>query len=104
MKFCYAMTLFLLALQLNACSSTKDADSQDKTPSTTLTQEELNERHAVNFLAAAKAHQKEDQSDLAVKVIRELLEMYPESKPAVEAKKLLQEWEQNSGKSTETKK
>ena len=92
MKSIVRLIFLLSTLQLTACSNPKAKEASDTPSSSSMSQEELNERHAANFLAAAKSHQKEGQTKLAIEVIQELLEKYPDSKAAVEGKELALKW------------
>ena len=60
----------------------------DPTPATRIP-EGLDERHAANFLAMAKDFQKVGDAKQAVATLKELLNGYPETDAADEAKKML---------------
>lgn len=59
-----------------------------------LTQREVDEEHAANFLAAAKDFQQEGQPKHAANTINNLLEKYPKSDAANEARTILAELEE----------
>jgi outer membrane protein assembly factor BamD (BamD/ComL family) len=58
-----------------------------------LTQKEIDERHAANFLNAAKDFQDDGHPKYAVDTLKELLEQFPDSEAAVEARQMLTELE-----------
>lgn len=58
--------------------------------------EGLNERHAANFLAAAKDLQKTGEPKQAVAILKELIGKYPDSDAADEAKQILDQLEKSN--------
>ena len=71
-------------------------------PARTLTQKEIDEKHAANFLAGAKDFQNDGHPKYAINTLKELLERFPDSESAVEAKQMLAEIEkQNPDAETE---
>jgi transcriptional regulator of heat shock response len=59
-----------------------------------FSQSELDERHAENFLTAAKDFKQDGQVKQAISTLKEVVEMYPETKAAQEAAGILKEIQQ----------
>lgn len=59
-----------------------------------IPQSELDEQHAESFLAAAKDFQQKGQLKLAVTILNELAEQFPETEAAAEAAGMLERTEQ----------
>ena len=59
-----------------------------------ISQSELDEQHATSFLTAAKDFQQKGQLKLAVTILNEVMEQFPETKAAAEAAGMLERIEQ----------
>jgi outer membrane protein assembly factor BamD (BamD/ComL family) len=77
---------------LTGCNQQANPAGAGGTP-TVLTQKEIDERHAANFLSAAKDYQSEGQQEHAVSALKELIKKFPDSDAATEATQLLTELE-----------
>jgi hypothetical protein len=92
MRHTIAPILLLLALVLAGCNPQTNPAGAGGRPAG-LTQSEIDERHAANFLNAAKDFRREGQEDQAVSTLKELIKMFPDSDAANEATQLVAEME-----------
>ena len=79
---------------MTGCGNQNPVGAGATTAATVPTQNEVDEKHAANFLAAAKDFQQEGQPKHAVNTLRELIDQYPKSDAADEASELLAEIEE----------
>ena len=89
MRHIIASILLLLPVSLAGCNPPANSAPAGAAPPKRLTQKEIDERHAANFLAAAKDYESEGQPVHAVTTLQELVEMYPDCEAAREAHELL---------------
>lgn len=91
MRYLTGPVLLLLLLVMNGCG--KQNHVAGGSPARTLTQKEIDEKHAANFLTGAKDFRDDGHPKYAISTLNELLEKFPDSESAVEAKKMLAELE-----------
>ena len=84
--------LLLFLLVMTGCGK-KNPVGAGGPPARMLKQKEIDEKHAANFLAGAKDFQNDGHPKYAINTLKELLEQFPDSESAVEAKQMLAEIE-----------
>ena len=89
MRVLTGSVLLMFLLIITGCGKQNPAGAGG----TRLTQ--LDEKHAANFLAAAKDFKQEGQPKHASNTLKELLNKYPESDAADEARQILAEIEKS---------
>lgn len=94
MRHLAGSTILMLLLTMAGCGKPNPAGGGTP-PARVLTQKEINDKHAANFLTMAKEYQTEGHPKYAVNTLKELLEQFPESEAADEAKQMLAEIEDN---------
>lgn len=92
MKQLIRSTLLFLLLVLTGCGESNPVAAEGG-PAELLTQAEIAESHALNFLASAKDFQDDGQPKYALSTLQELLEQFPDTEAAVEAKQMIAEIE-----------
>ncbi len=94
MKYLTGSILLIVVLILPGCGKSKPAGAGlPRAP--LLTQQEIDEKHAANFLESAKDFQEDGHPKYAANILEELLEQFPDTKAADEAKQILAEIEEN---------
>ena len=81
--------LLLCLLVISGCGKQNPACAGVNPTPVDRIPEGLDQRHAANFLAGAEDLRKDGESEQAIKVLNELLTVYPESDAANEAKQIL---------------
>ena len=92
MKHLNGSILLIFLLVLTGCGKPNPGGTGGP-PARMLTQKEIDERHAANFLAGAKDFQNDGHPKYALNTLKELLEQFPDSEAAVEAKQMVAEIE-----------
>ena len=92
MKRFHGTILLIFLIVLTGCSKPNPAGFGG-TPTRMPTPKEIDERHAANFLAGAKDFHNDGHPKYALNILKELLEQFPESEAAVEAKQMIAEIE-----------
>lgn len=87
-------SILLLSLLIVIGCSKPNPVGPNGPPAGMLSQKEIDEKHAANFLAGAKDFQNEGHSPNAINTLNELLELFPDTEAAVEAKQMLAEIEE----------
>lgn len=95
MKHSTSSILLIFLLIMTGCGKPNPVGTGGTAPARMLTQQEVNEKHAANFLAGAKDFQKDGHPKYAANALKELLEQFPDSRAADEAKQMLAEIENN---------
>lgn len=101
MKQIAASVLISLLFVVVGCGKQNPAGATATPASSFLTQNEVDERHAANFLEAGKEYQQDGQTRNAKSTFKVLLDKYPNSDAAAEARQILAATEkQESGAGT----
>lgn len=93
MRHLIGSILLMFLLLMTGCGKQNPVGAGRTPAITVLTQKEVDEKHAANFLDAAKDFQKDGQSKHTINTLNVLLDKYPESDAANEARQILAEIE-----------